>query len=198
MLVKGLTSASLSAYWQQKTESPTTVNQAEREVWSPLVGFVGTDTGRDVAPAKTVDQAVVFCRQFPPKADKSATKKPTKAAQQEVIRKPKCKLKVWRREPSYPLCVIATMQGGQIQRQIADQFFAALALLEGHDPEYIAEMLRKVSPVPSPIYCQQLVTKADIHRSEIVTTERWQAYVQCHPYAWELQLSNTLDEGATK
>lgn len=197
MLVKGLTSASLSAYWQQKSELPTMVNQIETGAWSPLVGFVGTDTGREAAPAKTVEQAVVFCRQFPPKADKSATKKPTKVAQLEAGRKHKRKPRIWRREPYYPLCVIATSQEEQIQRQAADEMFAALALQDGHDPEYIALMLHKVSPVPSPVYCQQIVAKADIHRSEILTAERWQAYIQCHPFAQELQLqqfnSQTLE-----
>lgn len=121
----------------------------------------------------------------------------TYPAQVPKVPKPTRKPKAWRREPYYPPCVAATMQDGRIQRRAADELFAALALMDGHEPDYVAEMLRSVSPAVSCTanYYQEIVNKVDANREVILTEASLSLYIEHHPFAWELQLSSTLERG---
>ncbi len=187
MLVKGLTSASLSAFWQHTKEQPTSTNQADAIVCESIVGFVGKDTGAETLPPQTAGKAAVFCRQFVHKPDSIVTAKPTKP----TAGKPKLRPRVWRRAPYWQACVGATrVPSGEFDLESADLLFAALALREGHTPDETCEMLRRCTPRASTRrdYCADVISRVSINPASHVTPEIATRYAAAHPYAWELGL----------
>jgi len=190
VLVKGLTSASLSAFWQQAKEQPTATNQTDVIICESLVGFVGKDTGVERLPPQTASKEAVFCRRFTHKAASVVTAKPTKPTK-PTIGKPKTRPRVWRRAPLWQACLAATRLPHQARLTAAcDLLFAALALREGHAPDETREMLRRCTPRAStnPEYCAGVVRRAVINPAALITTELATSYAGAHPFAWELGL----------
>ena len=72
----------------------------------------------------------------------------------------------------------------------ADLLFAALALADGLPAEHVAEELRRVSSSSlCSMQADHVVHEALQRKAEVLTRERIMAYVEAHPFRWELQLT---------
>lgn len=82
------------------------------------------------------------------------------------------------------------MPDAPLDRTATDLFYAALALQDGHAPDDVVEMLRRVSPATStaPNYCAQIVEQAQANPAVYTTPGRIEKYIAAHPFKWELCL----------